>query len=304
MTSWHLQRNDCVKLKRFSQGLDSIVQLQDLVGARLVVLFRRDANKLCALIADTFKILKREDTALRLKEDRFGYSSVHLLIKLPDEWLSVPSLNSLGDLKAEIQVRTMAQHIWAASSHVLQYKNESNVPLPVRRSIHRVSALLETVDVELERVLTDRETYSAELNVSSQEPLNVDSLRKLLDSLLPPLNKVETDNYSVLLQELNDFGVRDIGRLRQIIAKHLSSTLEMDRKTAQEYREKLTDPSMRQRADAGAYFLHSGLVRHMMSIEFGPQWQRYMLGIALKYLPANDPRRSHIEKEFADLTDQ
>lgn len=100
--------------------------------------------------------------------------------------LSVPSLNTLGGLAAEIQVRTMAQHIWAASSHVLQHKNESNVPLPVSRSIHRVSALLETVDFELERVLIDRERYSAEINLSSEEPLNVDSLRKLLDSLLPP----------------------------------------------------------------------------------------------------------------------
>lgn len=60
----------------------------------------------------------------------------------------------MSGLKAEVQVRTVTQHVWAAASHVLQYKQEASVPLPVRRSIYRVSALLETVDLEFERVLS------------------------------------------------------------------------------------------------------------------------------------------------------
>jgi ppGpp synthetase/RelA/SpoT-type nucleotidyltranferase len=32
----------------------------------------------------------------------------------------------LGGLRAEVQVRTTAQHIWAAASHKLQYKHEES----------------------------------------------------------------------------------------------------------------------------------------------------------------------------------
>jgi ppGpp synthetase/RelA/SpoT-type nucleotidyltranferase len=59
----------------------------------------------------------------------------------------------------ELQLRTLAQHIWAVASHKLQYKREASVPVPIRRSINRVSALLEMVDLEFDRVLLEREQY-------------------------------------------------------------------------------------------------------------------------------------------------
>lgn len=108
----------------------------------------------------------------------------------------------------------------------------------------------------------------------------------------------------MLLRELNDFGVRDTGQLRQIISKHLSSTLEMDRKTAQEYRERKIEGAMRRRVEAGVYFFfHVGLVRDTMSKEFGRQWRAYMLGVTLKHMPPDDVRRASVEKELADLTE-
>ncbi len=151
--SWESIRE---KVPRLSLHLRSLHELQDLVGVRLIALFRRDAEQLSHLVESSFNILQKVDTLGQLKEDQFGYSSVHYVVAIPESWQAVPSLTQLGNFRAEIQIRTVAQHLWAATSHVLQYKHEESVPEPVRRSIYRVSALLETVDLEFERVLTEK----------------------------------------------------------------------------------------------------------------------------------------------------
>jgi ppGpp synthetase/RelA/SpoT-type nucleotidyltranferase len=270
------------KLDRLHLQLGSIRELQDLVGARVIVLFRRDVERLCRLVEETFAVVAKEDTGQRLREDQFGYSSTHYTIKLPKEWQSLPSLSTIGDLSAEVQVRTVSQHIWAAASHILQYKDETNVPLPVRRSIHRVSALLETVDLEFERVLTEREEYRAGLSPKSLEPLNTDSLEQLLDTLLPKENKADHEAYSVLLKELNDFGITTAAQLVQMMTKHMPAVLEMDKKmVARRTAEKdYTKQDEKRILEKKVFFLQVGLVRSAMHFEFGERWERYMQNLA------------------------
>lgn len=142
------------KIARNRLKLTSLRELTDLVGLWLILLFKRDLPAVQDLISESFSVVSHEDTSARLSETQFGYQSVHYVIKLPGDWLRVPTLADFTGLRAEIQVRTLAQHIRAAASHKLQYKSESNVPAPIRRSIYRVSAILETVDLEFERVLT------------------------------------------------------------------------------------------------------------------------------------------------------
>src|SRR5262249_41621118 len=136
------------KLERLKARSIKLTELQDLVGFRIILQFRRDVAKIIELLAKNFKIVEQYDTAERLKADQFGYSSIHFVVELQDSWLAVPTMSAFGGTRAEIQVRTTAQHIWAAASHTLQYKNEASVPPGIRRAIHRVSALLETVDLE------------------------------------------------------------------------------------------------------------------------------------------------------------
>lgn len=286
------------KIDRLHLKLTSIKDLQDLIGLRLILLFNRDVEKICQSIAGTFNILKQENTLERLKEDQFGYSSIHFVIKLPDAWLTVPSLSNLGDLNAEIQVRTVAQHIWAAASHLLQYKNEENVPLPVRRSISRVSALLETVDLEFERVLEQRDTYRAELNVeSSNELLNVDLLEKVLDSVLPTLNKDDEEDYGDLLTELYKFDVKTPEKLKEIIQRNYSGIME---KEAEVVNKKDTlgrsEEEVRRILKKGVFYSHTGLTRMAMGLEFGDQWHEYMLERSRELFAEDDE-----DEEFDDI---
>ena len=291
------------KLDRLDLNLSSLRQLQDFVGIRLLVLFRRDAETLNSVLSTTFTVMKREDTSVRLREDQFGYLSTHFLVTLPEGWLTVPSMVSLRNVTAEIQVRTVTQHIWAAASHLLQYKKEENVPPPIRRTIHRVSALLETVDLEFERVLKEREDYRKEVVVDSKELLNADSLEKLLEALLPAANKAGDENYSLMLDELGEIGVATAEQLGGVLKKHLNAVLENDARKVERYsKEKEISSHERDRIlNKKVYFTHVGLVRVAMRKEFGKRWDKYMLRVALRHMRKDDPRRGVVEKQLEEL---
>jgi putative GTP pyrophosphokinase len=263
------------KIERKILTLNSVEELDDLVGLRLILLFRRDVEKVCKLL-ETFEIVNSEDTSQRLMETQFGYQSLHYVVRLPREWLSVPTLRGLGDLKAEIQVRTLSQHIWATVSHKLQYKQEESVPPPVRRSIHRVSALLETVDLEFERVLSERESYLSAAGMQDGEAvLNVDLLAKILDEMLPAENKENSEPYADLLIDLQRFGVNTTDKLRTLINKHRDAVLAEDarmverRLAREDYRS-----TSKERLEQGVFFSHVGFIRIIAESEFGMWYVR------------------------------
>lgn len=266
------------KIERKSWAVKSIRELTDLVGVRAILLFNREVDTVAKLLGSEFHVLEQENTRERLQETQFGYASIHLLISLPDKWLAAPSLAKFGRLIAEVQVRTMAQHIWAAASHTLQYKQETSVPPPVRRAIHRVSALLETVDLELERILDQRDQYQ-QTEAMPTATLNVDVLEQVLDKYLPVQNKAEVETYADLLVDLNHFSIFTLERLTEILAKHRDAMLGMDIESVEAIRadESLLDllSSDRDRLNRGVYFTHVGLTRVGMALEYRDEWDRY-----------------------------
>lgn len=276
------------KIERLSLCVKSIEDIQDLIGVRLIFLFRRDAEKACELLKTTFNVIRMENTEERLKADQFGYSSIHFIIKLPKEWLTLPTLSQLGELKAEIQVRSVAQHIWAATSHLLQYKQEKNVPVPVRRAIHRVSALLETVDLEFERLLEQREAYrDGVASIPLDEELNVDLLEKILDELLPTKNKnIGEEDYSDLLRDLSHFKITKANDLRTIITKQKVNALKADKKLVDDFNpeEDHYDSNLERILKDRVYFSHTGLTRSAMEFEYGDKFTMYLCDKAPNYL--------------------
>lgn len=246
------------KLVRKSLSLDKIEDLDDLVGLRIILLFRRDLVAVEELLRNSLLIKSAEDTSLRLSDTQFGYQSQHYIIEAPANWLSIPSWVDLGGIRVEIQVRTMAQHIWAAASHKLQYKREASVPLPLRRSINRASALLETVDIEFDRLLEDRLSYLADdlQNETSSSTLNVEILDSVLFKIFPSANRTDEEDFDELLLELDHFGIKTAGQLQDLLEKHLDAIMEEDSKYAES-------------EDSGFYFQHIGLAREGLRKEFG-----------------------------------
>jgi putative GTP pyrophosphokinase len=260
------------KIDRKSLELKQLEDLDDYVGLRVILLFRPDVARVDELLRSTFNLLSTEDTSTRLSESQFGYQSRHYILRLPDTWLKVPSFAGLGTLKAEVQVRTLAQHIWAAASHKLQYKHEATVPPPLKRSIHRVSALLETIDLEFERLLTERTRY-VEAEIAFLDPterLNVDFAKSVLSELLPPQNRKGDEDYADLLSDLFHFGVNTAADLRRLLSEHMPAVLaaESDRLNHQSDDE-VDEGTNRERVAAGVFFTHVGLARQALCEEFG-----------------------------------
>lgn len=270
------------KLQRVPLSLKGLRDLQELVGFRIVLQFKRDVERVCSLIEKTFKIIDRYDTVERLREDQFGYSSVHFVVEVPAEWLAVPTMVGLASLRAEIQVRTTAQHIWAEASQTLQYKNEMAVPQALKRAIYRISALLETVDLEFERVLVDRDSYKAEVaqTTPARETLNVDTLEQVLDASWPSANKdAGGESYASLLTTLTALDVTTIGALRKLIAKWRDSVLAEDARRIAQIREQPDKSVQLERINAGVFFTHAGLTRRALQNESPERWKEYTLKV-------------------------
>jgi putative GTP pyrophosphokinase len=248
------------KITRKTLTLDRITDLDDLVGIRIILLFRRDLHEVDRLIRESLTVLTAEDTAQRLTETQFGYQSQHYVVKFHDAWLKVPSYADFGEVKVEVQVRTLAQHIWAAASHKLQYKHESSVPAPLRRSIHRASALLETIDIEFDRLLEERLSYVQEQLTSSSpdDSLNVETLKAILDEMLPACNKGKDENYDELLIDLKYFNINTATKLRDLLSKHEDKIMEADNIRAAERNHSF-------------FFQHVGLARQALWVEFGEE---------------------------------
>jgi putative GTP pyrophosphokinase len=270
------------KLGRLSASPRSVGDIQDLIGLRIVLLFRRDAETAVEVVRENLSIIKEYNTVERLAPDQFGYSSRHFVVELPPSWLSIPTFQGMNQFKAEIQIRTVAQHIWAETSQNLQYKREESVPLPIRRAVYRASALLEMVDLEIDRILSERDTYqqSIETSLNSAALTDVDVLRAGMDELLPPENKHEDEEYSQLLGELLDWNIDTLEKLKTLWERHRAMLLASDEEHA---RDRMADhyldndpESEPERWERGVFFNHEGLIRMALMEEFGEPFRRYL----------------------------
>lgn len=262
------------KLDRKRLTLENIQELDDLIGLRIILLFKRDLNKIHELLSRTFNILSYEDTSTRLQEEQFGYQSVHYILSFPEAWLKVPTMKAFNGYKAEIQVRTLSQHIWAAASHKLQYKQEKNVPGPLRRSIHRISAVLEIVDLELERLLIERDKYVGELKVDQQDnKLNVDNVLQVLKSKWPIENMSSEEDLSVLLEELSQCGISTSSDLINLIDETYDKVMKLEKEILRSSEQDLAEygdvhGTTAERVRRGVFFNFMGLTRSAIEMKY------------------------------------
>ena len=142
---------------------DSVRQLTDLCGGRVILHTLDEMNAICRFVREQFVIDEANsvDAGSRLKETEFGYRSIHYVVQIQkQEILGVPvPLDTIGNRKAEIQVRTVAQHAWAAITHDRLYKGGFVVPNRLKRLAHRTAALLEEADEALDEFETELQSF-------------------------------------------------------------------------------------------------------------------------------------------------
>jgi putative GTP pyrophosphokinase len=168
---------------------DPLQEITDLSGLRIIVQTVDEVSKVGLLIERAFSIdgersVKKSE---HLNADQFGYLSEHYIVQLKEPRRLLREWEGLGELNAEIQVRTILQHAWAAVQHSLDYKNAYDIPKPLRRRLFRLSALFELADEELDQISTDVRMLVAKYaeQVQSDDSdieINVDSLKAYLEN--------------------------------------------------------------------------------------------------------------------------
>lgn len=139
------------KLSRVEKNYSNpIAEITDLVGLRIIVFYQRDIKRVEDLIKANFVVDEQHsiDKKADLKENEFGYLSSHYIVKLNEHRNNLPEWKSYNNINAEIQLRTVLQHAWAAISHELQYKSTFEVPSILKRRLFRLAGLFELADEE------------------------------------------------------------------------------------------------------------------------------------------------------------
>ena len=137
---------------------DPLNQISDLVGVRVVLYYQDDVERVGEIIRREFTIIEEERShqADKYSPDQFGYLSAHYIVTLNKTRSALSEWQALANVCAEIQVRTVLQHSWAAVSHALQYKREGDVPISLRRRLFRLASLFELADEQFIEIRDDR----------------------------------------------------------------------------------------------------------------------------------------------------
>lgn len=104
-----------------------------------------------------------------LQENQFGYLSSHFVVSLNNGRRELPEWKEYADYKAEIQVRTVLQHAWAAISHELEYKKTYEIPNVLKRKLFRLAWLIELADEEFQVAKKDHK--EVEIAISQKKTI-------------------------------------------------------------------------------------------------------------------------------------
>lgn len=153
------------KITRTSKSYsDPLTELTDLSGLRIVTYYQSDASLATELIKAEFDIDNSNSIEHSPCGAEFGYRSAHYVVRLSKSRSKLLEWGGLADFRIEIQVRTVLQHAWAAVSHKLQYKRETDIPEQLRRKLFRLSALFEIADDEFIALRDASTKLSEEIN--------------------------------------------------------------------------------------------------------------------------------------------
>jgi putative GTP pyrophosphokinase len=231
------------KIDKKDNKYASIDEITDICGIRVITYLESDVSKVAGLVEREFLVDNDHSVdKRRLKSDQFGYKSLHYVASLNSERSIISENRKYIGLKLEIQIRSILQHAWAEIEHDLGYKGVIAIPDEFKRSFNRLAALLETADIEFDRLKRDLSEYEQTVKESIKEHPNsvsIDqaSLRSYINSssVFKTARSIisrntgcvffQDDEYEGELERFRFFDIDSIGKLDTIISRDESSFL-------------------------------------------------------------------------------
>lgn len=166
------------------------------------------------------------DRSESLGHDRLGYRSTHFVCALGKVRSSLPEYESLGELKFEIQVRTVLQHAWAQIAYDRAFKFQTALPIKLERKLNLYSGLLEIADAGFAEIAKEIDDYGASVSGASATELKaieIDSISvgRFLSEIKRKhgikLRSVGEQQLAGVIEELRLFGLKNVGELERLI---------------------------------------------------------------------------------------
>lgn len=248
-----------------SQKIDSkkhkyndLSEITDICGIRIITYLESDVNRVAELVEREFQIDKENSIdKRRLKSDQFGYRSLHYVISLNEQRISISENKKYKSLKLEIQIRSILQHAWAEIEHDLGYKGAIAIPENFKRNFNRLAALLETADIEFDRLKKDLTEYEFEIKETIKnhpddvliDQASIISFAKSNDVFEQARNIIsqntgcdffEKDDYRGELERFVLFKIESIGQLESLVLKNQQHYLSF----VNEFTKNIKEPSL------------------------------------------------------------
>ena len=105
-------------LPKYSEPL---AQIQDQIGARVVVFYKQDVARIDDIIKTYFTAIEFRDVVPD-SESEFGYFGNHSILVLPSDVVDRDMDPGMIPGFFEMQIKTLFQHAWSEADHDLGYK--------------------------------------------------------------------------------------------------------------------------------------------------------------------------------------
>jgi putative GTP pyrophosphokinase len=101
---------------------DPFSQIQDQIGARVIVFYLSDVEAVSQKISRYFRHIEKRDL-IPESESEFGYFGLHYVLRIPTDILDPTWDKNLVPEFFELQIKTLFQHAWSEANHDLGYKS-------------------------------------------------------------------------------------------------------------------------------------------------------------------------------------
>lgn len=217
----------CEKINKDpSKYTNPIYDVTDKCALRIIVFYTEDLLKIERIIKDNFIIdeLNSSDTKNRLKENEFGYLSKHFVVSLNKNRSSLSEWEPYKEIKAEIQIRTVLQHAWAAISHELEYKKTFEIPSILKRRLFRLAGIIELADEQFQVVRHEHESVEFAIannkyieNVKIFDEINLNTIKNFFKKNENILKKITEEASQIGFKIMENDSDRNLSVLSDII---------------------------------------------------------------------------------------
>lgn len=206
---------------------EPLKEITDLAGVRIITHFPATLAQVDYLLSEEFEIVEKSNKGLELiEEERFGYQSIHYLVRVKSDRARLAEYARFADTTVEVQVRTILQHAWAEIEHDIQYKSSKTIPSEIRRRFMALAGMLEVADREFQAIQdADKEIEDHAKNMVQRGDLGgieitPNSLKFFLDKRLGADGRMSTWSYDWTARLLKRLGFRDLKQVELAVASY------------------------------------------------------------------------------------